>query len=165
MFSIRGMSTEDWPQVSGIYRQGLATGCSTFEAEVPAFEQWDMAHIQKCRLVALTNGVVSGWAALSPVSGRRVYGGVAEVSVYVGEKYRGQKIGKSLLEAIIAESENEGYWTIQASIFEENTASAALHLKCGFRTVGVRERIGRDSSGKWRNTLLLERRSNKTGMD
>jgi phosphinothricin acetyltransferase len=157
MISIRPMSAEDWAQVEVIYREGLRTGVATLEEEVPAFEKWDAAHSKSCRLVCAVDGEVAGWAALSPVSVRRVYAGVAEVSVYVGEKFRGQRVGETLLKALCAESEKEGYWTLQSSVLEENAPSVALHHKCGFRTVGVRERIGR-ARGKWHNTLLLERR-------
>jgi phosphinothricin acetyltransferase len=159
------MVPEDWPRAAEIYRQGIATENATLETEVPPFEKWDAAHRQNCRLVVLLDDDVVGWAALSPVSGRRVYGGVAEVSVYVSEKHRGQKIGETLLRALVDDAEREGYWTLQAGIFEENTPSLALHHKCGFRTVGLRERLGRDSKGNWRNICLLERRSVKVGLD
>jgi phosphinothricin acetyltransferase len=159
------MTAEDWTAVAEIYRQGIQTGDATLEGEVPAFEKWDAAHKQDCRLVAVLDGVVVGWAALSPVSARRVYAGVAEVSVYVSEKHHRQKIGQTLLNTLIEESEKEGYWTLQSSISEENTPSVALHHKCGFGTVGVRRRLGRDPQGKWRDILLLERRSGKVGQD
>jgi phosphinothricin acetyltransferase len=162
---IRAMSAEDWRAVAEIYRQGIQTGNATLEAEVPTFEKWNAGHAQNCRIVAVLEDVVVGWAALSPVSGRRVYAGVAEVSVYVSAQHRGQRIGQTLLDALNEESEKEGYWTLQSSITQENTPSVALHHKCGFRTVGVRERLGRDSRGKWRNILLLERRSGKAGRD
>jgi phosphinothricin acetyltransferase len=165
MVSIRKMVPEDWPQVAEIYRQGIATGNATLETEVPPFEKWDAGHRPNCRLVVLLDGDVAGWAALSSVSTRRVYGGVAEVSVYVSAKHRGQKIGETLLKTLVEDSEKEGYWTLQAAIFEENASSLALHRKCGFRTVGLRERLGRDSKGKWRNICFLERRSGKTGLD
>ena len=161
----RAMDEEDWQAVAEIYQQGIQTGNATLEAEVPAFEKWDATHKKDCRLVAVLDGVIAGWAALSPVSGRRVYAGVAEVSVYVSEKHRGQQIGLTLLNALNEESEKKGYWTLQSSVTEENTPSVALHHKCGFRTVGVRQRLGRDPQGKWRNILLLERRSDKVGGD
>jgi phosphinothricin acetyltransferase len=157
MISIRPMLAEDWTRVAEIYREGLRTGVATLEEEVPAFGKWDAAHAKNCRLVCVVDGEVAGWAALAPVSARRVYAGVAEISVYVGEKFRGQKVGETLLKALCAESEKEGYWTLQSSVLEENAPSVALHHKCGFRTVGVRERIGR-ARGKWHNTLLMERR-------
>jgi phosphinothricin acetyltransferase len=159
------MNAEDWRAVAEIYRQGIETGNATLEAEVPTFERWDAAHTKDCRIVAVLDGAVVGWAALSSVSGRRVYAGVAEVSVYVSEKHRGRQVGQTLLNALNEESEKEGYWTLQSSVAEENIPSVALHHKCGFRTVGVRERLGRDPRGKWRNILLLERRSGKVGQD
>ena len=165
MVSVREMTEADWPQVAKIYREGIATGNATFETTVPTYEKWNAAHVAECRLVAADGDVVAGWTALSPVSSRCVYGGVAEVSVYVGEKYRGQNVGRLLLDALVEESEKQGYWMLQSGIFEENVASVVLHHRCGFRTVGFRERIGRDEHGRWRNTLLLERRSAKFGLD
>jgi phosphinothricin acetyltransferase len=159
------MSLEDWPQVAEIYRQGLQTGNASLETEVPAFGTWDEAHIKECRFVAALGWVVVGWGALTPVSNRCVYGGVAEVSIYISEEYRGQRVGRTLLGALVEASEKEGFWTLQSGIHEENTASVALHHRCGFKTVGLRERLGRDRKGKWRNIFLLERRSNKVGLD
>ena len=161
------MRAEDWPRVTEIYRQGLRTGVSTLESAIPAFEAWDAAHDKRCRLVAIADdpGKIAGWTALTLVSKRLVYAGVAELSVYVAEEYRGQKVGQALLNALVEESEKEGFWTLQASVQEENAASLALHHRCGFRTVGIRERLGRDPQGKWRNIVLLERRSLKTGAD
>ena len=161
MMTIRAMTEADWPQVAQIYSEGISTGNATFETVIPTYEKWSAEHSEKCRLVAIVEGSVAGWCVLSPVSGRYVYRGVAEVSIYIGEQYRGQKVGMRLLEALTEESEKEGYWTLQSVIQEENVASLGLHHKCGFRTVGLRERIGRDSTGKWRNTLFLERRSTK----
>lgn len=165
MVLIREMFAEDWEQVVKIYWQGLETGNATFETEAPSFESWDSAHLADCRFVSEIDGLVVGWAALSPVSSRCVYGGVAEVSVYVHKDYRGQKIGQLLLRSLVNSSEEKGYWTLQSGIFEENTPSVNLHHRLGFRTVGFRERIGRDKKGRWRNTLLLERRSTKVGLD
>ncbi len=156
------MSDADWDAVQAIYRDGIATGNATFEIVVPGWEEWDRRHLGEARLVARQNDCVVGWAALSPVSSRDVYAGVAEVSVYVAARARGSGIGKALLRALVAESERAGFWTLQASIFRENTASLALHKACGFREVGYRERIGR-MNGIWRDTLLLERRSKVTG--
>jgi phosphinothricin acetyltransferase len=155
---LRPMLPDDWTSVAEIYRSGIATGNATFEKEVPSWEFWDRAHIKSCRIVAEAGRVVAGWAALSPVSARSVYAGVAEVSVYVSENYLGQRVGTSLLEALVKESEKEGFWTLQASIFPENTASLRLHKNSGFREMGFREKIGR-MDGKWRDTILLERRS------
>lgn len=152
------MSERNWEAVRRIYREGIDTGNATFETEAPEWERWDSAHLPRCRLVACEAGAVMGWAALSPVSTRRVYRGVAEVSVYVAESARGRGVGLALLEALVAESEQQGIWTLQAGIFPENTASLELHRKCGFRVVGERERIGK-LGGVWRDVLLLERRS------
>lgn len=164
-YSIDEMRAGDWERVRSIYLEGVATGHATFETDAPpSWEKWDAAHLPKPRLVARAGdaGVV-GWAALSPVSSRRVYGGVAEVSVYVGEQGRGRGVGRVLLGALVEASERQGIWTLQAGVFPENTASVNLHLRCGFREVGRRERIGR-LNGVWRDTLLLERRSERVGL-
>jgi phosphinothricin acetyltransferase len=152
----------DWPQVAQILREGIATGNATFETDVPAWETWDAAHRDDCRLVARSGDSILGWVALSPVSGRCVYGGVAEVSVYVAESARGQGIGSALMTQMIAASEAAGLWTLQAGIFPENTASIALHQKCGFRLVGTRAKLGQ-LHGVWRDVALLERRSTIVG--
>lgn len=162
---VEKMLSEHWPEVRAVYEEGLASGDATFETEAPEWERWDASHLRACRLVALTeSGRVAGWAALSPVSARKVYAGVAEVSVYVGGDFRGRGVGRALLEALVRESESEGIWTLQAGIFPENAASVALHKSCGFREVGRRERIGR-LKGRWRETILLERRSRTVGTD
>jgi phosphinothricin acetyltransferase len=155
---IRPLLPVDWPAVRMIYKEGIATGNATFEDDAPAWEEWDSAHLRDGRLVAQREGAVVAWAALSPVSGRCVYSGVAEVSVYVSSGARGMGIGKNLLEALVKESELKGYWTLQAGIFPENEASLALHKACGFRIVGRRERLGK-MDGRWRDVMLLERRS------
>ena len=155
---IDALLPEHWPDVARIYAEGIATGHATFETEVPAWEAWDAAHLDELRLVALDDGEVAGWTALSPVSGRCVYAGVAEESVYVAEVARGQGVGKALLEELIRRSEQAGIWTIQTGIFPENTVSLALHEKVGFRVVGLRERIGQHH-GVWRDVVFLERRS------
>jgi phosphinothricin acetyltransferase len=152
------MLASDWDEVRAIYLEGIRSGHATFETEAPGWERWDEAHLPFARLVMREGEGVSGWAALSPVSKREVYRGVAEVTVYVAEAARGQGIGRALLEALIDESERNGVWTLQASIFPENTASVALHRRCGFREVGRRERIAQ-LLGVWRDTLLFERRS------
>jgi L-amino acid N-acyltransferase YncA len=170
-YPILPMPPDLWPAVHEIYREGIATGNATFEAEVPDWEKWDASHRKDCRLVALEpfeknselvvpleKLTVAGWAALSPVSSRRVYAGVAEVSVYVATAARGRGVGKALLQALVHESERNGIWTLQAGIFPENAASISLHKSCGFREVGVRRRIG-ELAGAWRDVLLLERRS------
>ena len=151
------MKASDWEQVRAIYLEGIRSGHSTFETNAPTWENWDQAHLQIARLVTRDGDRVSGWAALSPVSKRHVYRGVAEVTVYVSESARGKGIGRTLLEALIDESKENGIWTLQASIFPENTASVQLHLRCGFREVGRRERIAM-LNGVWRDTLLFERR-------
>ena len=157
------MLSADWLPVKRIYLEGIATGHATFETEAPSWEKWNDAHLAFARLVARAGSEVKGWAALSPVSSRRVYAGVAETSVYVGRDSRGQGIGRALLEALIQASESNGIWTLQAGIFPENTGSIELHKALGFREVGRRERIGK-LNGVWRDTLLLERRSAIVGI-
>jgi L-amino acid N-acyltransferase YncA len=161
-FTIVEMTADDWPQVRAIYLEGIATGNATFETSAPEWEAWDAGHLASCRLVARGDGKVIGWAALSRVSGRCVYAGVAEVSVYVSERERGRGAGKALLGALIASSEENGIWTLQAGIFPENAASVTMHQRAGFRIVGRRERLGA-MNGVWRDVLLLERRSKVTG--
>ena len=174
-YPILPMPSDLWPAVREIYREGIASGNATFETELPDWEKWDAGHRKDCRLVALepfekdSEFVISverltvvGWVALSPVSARRVYRGVAEVSVYVAAAARGRGIGKALLQALVQESELNGIWTLQAGIFPENEASVSLHQSCGFRKVGVRHRIGK-LGDKWRDVLLLERRSTAVG--
>lgn len=160
------MVPEDWESVRSIYLGGLATGDATFETEAPSWEKWDENHLSIPRLVAVSSreGAVVGWAALSPISSRAVYGGVAEVSVYVTDTVRGKGVGKALLKQLIAGSEQKGLWTLQASVFPENVASLELHNLCGFREVGTRRRIG-VLHGIWRDTVLLERRSEIVGND
>ncbi len=157
-FSIAPLEASDWEAVRAIYEEGMATGNATFETRAPAWEVWTTGHLQCCRLVARRELEILGWAALTPVSGRCVYAGVAEVSVYVAAKAQGQGIGRALLKALVEASEGEGLWTLQAGIFPENQASIAIHKHCGFREVGRRERLGK-MHGIWRDVLLLERRS------
>lgn len=157
------MTAEDWPAVKEIYRQGIATGMATFETDVPGWNQWDENHLSHSRLIAKGNEIL-GWAALSPVSGRCVYGGVAEVSVYIAEKARGRGIGKKLLNTLIENSEENGIWTLQAGIFAENEASIKLHKKCGFKIVGKREKLGK-LKDIWKDVLLMERRSKRVGAE
>ena len=154
------MTPAHWDQVREIYVAGLRTGQATFETEAPSWQTWDQRHLPFARLVATSENLVTGWAALSAVSARKVYSGVAEVSVYVGERFRGHGVGHILLEKLILESEQNGTWTLQASIFPENQSSIALHQNSGFRAVGVRERIGM-LHGIWRDTVVLERRSRR----
>jgi L-amino acid N-acyltransferase YncA len=174
--TITKLLAEHWPAVKAIYEEGIATGNATFQMEAPEWATWDAAHLPHSRLVALSEPrpitsspdpqqsapseppVVLGWAALSPVSSRPVYAGVAEVSVYITAGQRGRKIGECLLGMLIAESEQHGIWTLQASIFPENVASLRIHARCGFRQIGYRERIGQ-MHGVWRDTVLVERRA------
>jgi len=156
----RQITKDDYNQVAEIFRQGIETGNATFETQIPSWKKWDSAHIQSCRIVAILDSTVIGWAALIPVSTRKVYIGVCEISIYISKNYRGLKIGNKLLERLIDESEKEGFWTLQAGIFPENSASIRLHQNHGFRIVGYREKIGQ-MNGIWRDTLLLERRSRK----
>ena len=152
---LRALLPDDWSAVADIYWDGMRSGLATFETEVPAWEEWDAAHLPGHRLVAELEGDVVGWAALSPISTRRCYAGVVENSVYVAEYARGRGIGRALLEALIAGARRAGFWTIQTSIFPENPASLALHQRCGFRVVGTRERIAK-RDGIWRDTVFLE---------
>lgn len=161
---IRTMRAADWDQIRAIYLEGIATGHATFETGAPSFEQWDKAHLPFARLVAQQGDATVGWAALSPVSQRCVYGGVAEVSVYVSTSNRSSGVGRKLLDALITESEQNGIWTLQAGIFPENVGSLVVHQRCGFREVGRRERIGK-MNGAWRDTILLERRSTMVGIE
>jgi L-amino acid N-acyltransferase YncA len=156
--AIDDMTADDWDEVRRIYLQGIAIRSATFETEAPPWEGWDRKHLREPRLVARLDGLVAGWSALSRVSSRPVYRGVVEVSTYVGEEARRRGVGLALLSAMIERSERAGIWTLQAGIFPENQASLALHLRCGFRTVGIRERVGR-MDGAWRDVVLLERRS------
>jgi len=158
---IRNMQREDWTAVAEIYKEGIDTHIATFQKEVPSYEEWDKTHISACRLVAVEDGAVAGWVALSPYKSRCAFSGVAELSIYIKKEYRGRHIGERLLQALIEESEKEGYWMLQANIMEINKASIALHTKSGFRTVGYREKIARDHFGEWQNIVLMERRSPK----
>jgi phosphinothricin acetyltransferase len=158
---VRDLEPADWPGVRAIYEDGIRSGVATFETEAPEWDAWNATHLD-LRLVAERDGEVVGWAALSGVSDRCVYRGVAEVSVYVGEAARGSGVGRELLEELVARSEAAGYWTLTAGVFPENEASLRLHRACGFREVGVRERLG-ELGGVWRDVLLLERRSAVTG--
>jgi L-amino acid N-acyltransferase YncA len=160
--SILPMLPDHWAAVRDIYAQGIASGNATFETELPDWEKWDSSHRKDCRFVAVKAEVL-GWAALSPISSRRVYRGVAEVSVYVAAAARGRGVGSALLEALVQESELNGVWTLQAGIFPENAASLALHKSCGFREVGIRRRIGK-LGDVWRDVALVERRSTTVGV-
>ena len=160
---IRSMLRGDWPEVRRIYFEGIATGNGTFETEAPSWEKWDSGHLRDCRLIAYEGGEVLAWAALNPVSSRRVYAGVTEVSIYVAENARRKGVGRKLLGALIEASERCGIWTLQAGIFPENVASMTLHKALGFRELGRRERIGK-MGDRWRDVILLERRSKVAGV-
>jgi phosphinothricin acetyltransferase len=168
--SIQPMRAQNWPDVRAIYQAGIDTGHATFESEAPgSFETWLQSHVAELSLVALQAGTPLGWAALGPVSSRCVYAGVGEVSVYVAPSYQRRGIGRSLLAALIAQSEQRGYWTLQAGIFPENASSVALHQALGFQALGLRRRLGRMSfgplAGQWRDVLHVERRSQCVGIE
>ena len=160
---IQSLLQEHYPAVREIYEQGIATGNATFQTEAPTWEAWDKSHLSSCRIVAIAGAFVIGWAALTPVSDRCVYEGVAEVSVYVRESHKGKGVGKLLLSALISQSEEQNVWTLQAGIFPENTPSLRIHESLGFRRIGYREKIGK-MKGQWRDTVLLERRSKRVGI-
>ncbi|MDP5200289.1 GNAT family N-acetyltransferase [Flavobacterium sp. DG2-3] len=156
---IRKLSPQDWDQVKLIYQKGIDTGNATFQNSAPSWEEWDNLHLESCRIILQDDNIIIGWAALSPVSSRCVYAGVAEVSVYVDSSHSGKGIGLTLLNELVRQSEEEeGIWTLQAGIFPENKASLRIHQKAGFRILGIREKIGKQN-GIWRNTAFLERRS------
>lgn len=158
------MTDKSWTDVARIYESGIATKNATFQTEAPDWNSWDNAHRKDCRLIAMIDKKIIGWAALSNVSSRCVYSGVAEVSVYVDSDYRGKGVGDKLMESLIIESELNGIWTLQAGIFPENIGSIKLHHKHGFRTIGIKERIGK-MDGNWRDVAILERRSKIVGVD
>lgn len=164
-YKIEEMTKGDWEDVARIYLEGINTGKATFQSEIPSWEAWDNDHIKSCRLVARSRGKVLGWAALSPTSSRCVYAGVAEVSIYIGNEYRGQGIGSAILTNLIKLSEENGFWTLQSGIIRENTVSIALHKLCGFREIGIREKVGKMSNGTWHDVVLMERRSKIVGID
>jgi len=163
------MKQKDWQQVRSIYREGIGTGNSTFEADAPDWDKWDSAHLQEHRLVVREGNTILAWAALSPVSARSVYAGVAELSLYVTAAHRGKGIGNALLNATIDSTEKAGLWTLQGGIFPENTPSLRLVKKHGFKEIGKREKIGKmtygDFAGTWRDVILVERRSTVTGIN
>ncbi len=160
---IRNLQNSDAKTVLEIYRQGLDTGEASFETEPPDWDTWQAKYLLRSRLVYEQDGRVRGWAALAPVSARDCYRGVAEVSIYVENGVFGQGIGGRLMAELIKESERNGIWSLYSSIFPENQATLKLHLRHGFREVGIRERIAQ-RDGRWRNTLILERRSDKAGI-
>jgi len=158
------MTEKSWADVARIYESGIATQNATFQTEAPDWDSWDKTHRKDCRLIALINGTIVGWAALSNVSSRCVYSGVVDVSVYVDSGYHGMGIGDKLMEVLKKESELNGIWSLQAGIFPENAGSLKLHHKHGFRTIGIKERIGK-MGNTWRDVLMLERRSRVVGVD
>jgi L-amino acid N-acyltransferase YncA len=160
--NIESFGEADWPAVRSIYLEGIATGVATFETEAPSWEKWDAGHLAKPRLKAVSGGAMAGWTALSPVSSRRVYAGIAEESIFVAEAFRGRGVGARLLTELVRSSEDCGLWTLQAGIFAVNTPSIRLHAACGFRVVGTRERLGK-LGDTWRDVVLMERRSPRVG--
>lgn len=163
MSRVRPFQHGDWPAVQRIYQEGIDTGNATFQAQVKSWQEWDASMLSRCRLVILAGDEVAGWAGLSAVSHRAVYAGVAEVSIYIAATRRGQGLGKHLLAALVEASEEAGFWTLQAGVFPENRASIVLHERCGFRQVGLRRRLGQMADGRWRDVVLLERRSSVVG--
>lgn len=164
-YAIREMSQRDWEQVKSIYEDGILTGNSTIEKAAPSWGKWDAGHIKSCRIVAIFENTVIGWVVLSPVSSRCAYAGVAEISLYIAPKHWGKGVGTMLLKKMISCSEENGFWTLHSGIFPENTASLALHKKCGFREIGRQEKVGRMPDGTWRDVVLMERRSQIVGID
>lgn len=161
---LASLTAEDWPAAARIYEAGIAAGNATFEPHAPPWQEWTRRRADYPAVVARdAGGEVLGWAALTPVSPRAVYRGVGAVSIYVAPAHTRRGVGRALLEALAASSEQAGFWTMEAGIFPENTASVALHEACGFRFVGVRERIGQMPDGRWRDVLLYERRSTTVG--
>ena len=161
---IISMKSEHWQAVRSIYEQGIATGIATLSIEAPEWEEWNVSHLPHSRLVALEAGEVVGWAALSPASGRCVYGGVGEVSVYIGARHRGKGVGLALLKTLILLSEQNGIWTLQSGIFARNIGSIRLHQKAGFQMLGTRKKLGK-LKGVWEDIVLMEKRSEIVGID
>lgn len=155
---IRPMERDDWSDVVEIFIQGMQTNMATLDYTFPSYDVWDQIHLPSCRLVAEIDGDVVGWTALSPFSTRECYSGVAELSVYVNNNKKGMGVGKALLTALEEAAVKAGYWSLQANIIQENLASIAAHEKCGFKKIGVRERLGKDRFGVWRSVVLMEYR-------
>lgn len=164
-YYIDNMTPEDWEEVAKVYLEGINTGVATFQTVVPSWEEWNNCHIKPCRLVVRSGSKILGWSALSATSSRCVYAGVAEVSIYIGIESRGKGIGTTLLNNMIKDSEEEGFWTLQSGIMKENAASIALHKNCGFRQIGFKEKVGRTSNGEWHDVVLMERRSKIIGVN
>jgi L-amino acid N-acyltransferase YncA len=163
--TIEVLTEGDWAAVKRIFEEGIVTGSATLETDAPGWTEWDASHRSTCRLVARRRGEIVGWVALSAPPPRRVYAGVAWLSIYVAGSERRRGIGRALLEALIPASEAEGIWTLQAGVLADNRASLVLHERAGFRRIGVQERLGRDGKGRWRDVVLLERRSRVVGRD
>ncbi|MCB2293486.1 N-acetyltransferase family protein [Clostridium algoriphilum] len=163
-YIIDKMVKTDWEQVAHIYLEGIKTGKATFQTEVPTWEEWNSGHVNLCRVVARLDNNILGWGALSPTSSRCVYSGVAEVSIYIGGNYRGQGLGEIILNNLVKLSEENGFWTLQSGIIRENIPSIKLHKKCGFREVGVREKVAKMNNGRWHDVVFMERRSKEVGM-
>jgi L-amino acid N-acyltransferase YncA len=164
-YKIEEMMELDWEQVANIYLQGIKTRIATFQSEVPTYEEWNSGHISSCRLVARSGDNVLGWAVLGPTSSRCVYKGVAEVSLYIGDQYKGQGIGSALLTELIKISEENGFWTLHSGIIRKNVWSVALHKKCGFREIGIREKVAKMNNENWLDVVLMERRSVTVGIE
>ena len=163
--TFRPLVPADWPEVAEIYRQGIESGDATFETEVPTWDSWNAGHSPDCRIVAEMDGRTVGFAVLSPISGRCVYDGVREVTIYIAESARGRGVGSALLRELVADTEASGIWTLEAGIFPENGASIRIFERCGFRILGTHERLGRFHDGRWRDVVLMERRSWIAGVD
>lgn len=163
-YTIERMQASDWEQVKKIYLEGIESGIATFQTEAPTWENWNKGHLDICRLVARSSEDLLGWVALSPTSSRECYKGVVEVSIYVGERYKGQGIGSSLLTNLISQSEDQEIWTLYCAIIRENVASIMMHKKCGFREIGIREKVAKMSNGVWHDVVLMERRSKLVGI-
>lgn len=159
------MAPADWPEVAEIYRQGIDAGDATFETQVPSWDSWNAGRSPDCRIIAEMEGRTVGFAVLSPLSGRCVYAGVGEVTIYIAESARGRGVGSALLGRLVAESEALGVWTLEAGILPENRASIRIFERCGFRILGTHERLGRFHDGRWRDVVLMERRSRVAGVD
>ena len=166
-YKIEEMKPSDWQQVKSIYLEGIKTRIATFQTEfdIPDWDAWNAGHVETCRLVACSNNTIQGWAALSPTSAKAYYAGVVEVSIYLREECKGQGIGTALLKKLIEVSEANGYWSLYSGIIKENTASIALHKKCGFREIGFKEKVGKMNNGKWHDVVLMEKRSSVVGID
>lgn len=164
-YEIINMDKKHWEQVKEIYCEGIDTGIATFQTEAPSYEQWNNSHLEIGRLVAYNDGKVLGWIALSPASSRCVYSGVVEVSIYIRKDFRGNGIGKALIKEAIKQAENNNIWSFYSAIIRENVPSIELHKNCGFREIGIREKIARLKNGKWSDTVLMEFRSKTVGID